>query len=116
MSRVEAYRQIVSARAGGACEYCRLIEVATGNTFHIDHAQPRSAGGATNLANLVFSCPGCNLSKAGRTTGSDLSGRTRQLYNPRDYEPGVLGWLLHFGLDRRTGLILPRSPIGEATP
>jgi hypothetical protein len=25
MSEVEAYRQLVEARAGGACEYCRLL-------------------------------------------------------------------------------------------
>ena len=34
MVRIEAYRQLVVARAGGACEYCRLLELATGVTFH----------------------------------------------------------------------------------
>ena len=37
------------------------------------------------------------------------------LFNPRDYEPWLLGWHLHFILDRESGLILPRTPTGEAT-
>jgi hypothetical protein len=37
------------------------------------------------------------------------------LFNPRDYEPWLLGWHLHFLLDRESGVILPRTPTGEAT-
>lgn len=60
MRSAEAYRQIVVARAGGACEYCRLLEAATGVTFHVEHVLPRAQGGNTTLANLALSCPGCN--------------------------------------------------------
>lgn len=35
--------------------------------------------------------------------------------NPRDYEPWVLGWHLHFALDRESGMIVPRTAVGEAT-
>jgi len=42
MSPSDAYRQIVVARAGGVCEYCRLIEAATGVRFHVEHILPRS--------------------------------------------------------------------------
>jgi HNH endonuclease len=111
----EAYRPLVVARAGGACEYCRLLEVATGVTFHIEHVVPRSRGGQTAMSNLALSCPGCNLAKADRTTGTDRSGAVQALFNPRHFEPWWLGWHLHFALDRETGIIVPRTPMGEAT-
>jgi hypothetical protein len=115
MSQAEAYRHLVAARAGGGCEYCRLLQAATGVTFHLEHILPRSQGGSTALANLAHSCPGCNLAKAERTTGTDDVGHARPLFNPREFEPWLLGWLLHFSVDRSTGLIVPRTPRGEAT-
>jgi hypothetical protein len=115
MSQVEGFRQLVTARAGGACEYCRLIEAATGVTFHLEHVLPRSQGGETAMSNLALSCRGCNLAKAERTTGRDGEGRSQPLFNPRDYEPWLLGWYLHFLLDRQSGMVLPRSSIGDAT-
>src|SRR5438876_752321 len=99
MAPIRAYRQLVVARAGGACEYCRLLQAATGMTFHIEHIVPRSHGGRTVLSNLALGCPGCNLAKAERTAGEDDSGRMQALFNPRDYEPWLLGWHLHFILD-----------------
>jgi hypothetical protein len=115
MAQAEAFRQLVEARAGGACEYCRLLQAASGVTFHIEHFLPRSQGGATTMANLVLSCPGCNLAKSDRTEGEDQRGHTQPLFNPRQYEPSLLGWHLHFTLDRDSGLIVARSPVGEAT-
>ena len=115
MSDAEAYRQLVVARAGGTCEYCRLLEAATGVTFHIEHILPRSQGGKTVMSNLALSCPGCNLAKAGKTAGRDEGGRIQPLFNPRDFEPWLLGWHLHFALDRESGMILPRTQMGEAT-
>ena len=115
MAVAEAYRQLVTSRAGGACEYCRLVEAAAGVRFHIEHILPRSRGGQTLLNNLALSCPGCNLAKADRTTGYDRTGAIEPLFNPRDFEPSSLGWHLHFILDRESGLILPRTATGEAT-
>jgi hypothetical protein len=115
MVQAEAYRRLVVARAGGACEYCRLLELATGVTFHIEHVLPRSHGGKTVMSNLALSCPGCNLAKAGRTAGADQIGQIRPLFNPRDYEPSSLGWHLHFVLDPESGIIVPRTPTAEAT-
>jgi hypothetical protein len=115
MAQAGSFRQLVVARAGGACEYCRLLQAATGVTFHVEHVLPQSQGGETSLANLALSCPGCNLAKAERTSGADASGQIQPLFNPRDFEPWLLGWHLHFILDRETGLILPRTPTGEAT-
>ena len=115
MAGVEAYRRLVVARAGGACEYCRLLQDASGVTFHIEHVIPRASGGQTVLGNLALSCPGCNLAKADRTRGTDASGTERELFNPRAYEPWLLGWHLHFSLDRETGRVVALTPIGEAT-
>jgi len=115
VAHAEAYRELVEARAGGACEYCRLLQAGTGVTFHVEHLMPRSRGGRTVMSNLALSCPGCNLAKAERTAGDDQSGRTQRLFNPRDYEPWLLGWYLHFALDRESGMILPRTAVGEAT-
>lgn len=115
MANVEAYRRIVVARAGGACEYCRLSQDASGVTFHIEHIVPASLGGQTVLTNLALSCPGCNLSKAQRLRGTDASGGESSLFNPRAYDPALLGWHLHFELDRETGRLRGRTAIGEAT-
>jgi hypothetical protein len=115
MVHAERWRELVAARAGGACEYCRLLEAATGVTFHVEHVLPRSQGGRTFLGNLALSCPGCNLAKGERVSGDDRSGNRQLLFNPRAYEPWLLGWHLHFELDRETGVIRPRTAVGEAT-
>jgi hypothetical protein len=67
------------------------------------------------MSNLALSCPGCNLAKAKLSSGEDETGQTQALSNPRDYEPWLLGWHLHFALDREAGIILPLTPMGEAT-
>jgi hypothetical protein len=115
MASVEAYRDLVVARAAGGCEYCRLLEVATGVPFHIDHVIPRPLGGKTTLANLALSCPGCSLSKRDRRTGRDMAGNEQSLFNPREYEPWSLGWHMHFALERSSARIIAQSAIGEAT-
>jgi hypothetical protein len=115
MASVEAYRRLVVARAGGACEYCRLLQDATGVTIHIEHVIPRASGGQIVLGNLALSCPGCNLSKADRLRGTDASGTERELFNPRAYEPWLLGWHLHFALEHATGRIVVLTPTAEAT-
>jgi hypothetical protein len=115
MALVEAYRPIVVARAGGACEYCRLLETATGVTFHIEHVLPRTHGGMTVLDNLALSCPGCNLAKGYRVGAKDRSGGEQRLFNPRAFQSWLLGWHLHFLLDRDSGLISARTLIAEAT-
>ena len=115
MALVDAYRPIVVARAGGACEYCRLLEAATGVTFHIEHVLPRTHGGITVLDNLALSCPGCNLAKGDRVGAKDRRGREQPFFNPRAFQSWLLGWHLHFVLDRESGLISPRDPLAEAT-
>jgi hypothetical protein len=114
MAQVDAFRDLVVARAGGACEYCRLLQAASGVTFHLEHIVPRSQGGVTQMSNLALSCPGCNLAKAERTTGRDDDGQIQPLYKPRDFD-SPLGWHLHFALDHETGIITARTAIGQAT-
>jgi hypothetical protein len=115
MAAVEAFRPLVVARAGGACEYCPLLQDASGVTFHVEHVRPISLDGKTVLANLALSCPGCNLAKGRRVTGVDTTGAEQDLFNPRHYEPWILGWHLHFAIDRSTGHILARTANCEAT-
>ena len=115
MSDVEAYRELVVVRAGGSCEYCRLLQDACGVTFHIDHIVPRRRSGQTAMSNLALCCPGCNLAKGGRDLGEDDGGAMRPIYSPRDFEPWLLGWHLHFALGHETGIIHSLSPTGQAT-
>src|SRR6476620_926098 len=104
MATAESFRDLVEARAGGLCEYCRLVLLATGVTFHIQHFKPVSKGGKTNLRNLILSCPGCNLCKADRIAAKDNDGKLQPLFNPREFEPWLSGWHLHFSLDLDNGL------------
>src|SRR3954471_14788444 len=115
MATVEPYRPLVVTRAGGSCEYCRLLQDASGVTFHIEHVLPRVLRGETVLGNLALSCPGCNLAKADRVAWTDASGASHPIFNPRAYEPWLLGWHLHFTLEHSTGRILGKTRIGEAT-
>jgi len=67
------------------------------------------------MSKLALSSPGCNLAKADWAAGDDQSGRTQRLFIPRDHEPWLLGWHLHFALDRETGMSVPLTAVGEAT-
>ena len=115
MVDTSSYRRFVSARAGGVCEYCRLVESACGVTFHIEHIVPRCKDGQTVLSNLALSCPGCNFAKASETMGKLADSPEYPLFNPRQYDPATLGWHLHFTLDHSSGLIAGRSAIDEVT-
>lgn len=57
----------VERRARGRCEYCQMHQSLQGATFHVEHIVPRSQGGTSQLDNLVWACPSCNLHKANRT-------------------------------------------------
>jgi len=52
--------------------------------FHIDHIQPRAAGGPTSAENLALACVTCSLKKAARTLGLDpISKQFVPLFHPR---------------------------------
>jgi len=85
--------RLVKLRAGNRCEYCQMHQGLQGATFHVEHVIPQSRGGRTELANLAWACPGCNLHKSNRT----------ELLNPDDgsaveiFNPRIHLWTEHFG-------------------
>lgn len=58
-------RQKVWIKTLGRCAYCGKLLVW--NTFHIDHVLPLRRGGTNAYANLLASCPPCNMTKKSRT-------------------------------------------------
>lgn len=77
-------RELVVARARDRCEYCRMHQSLQGATFHVEHIIPRSRGGSSDLENLAWACPGCNLHKSDRVEifSPDSCG-VIPLFNPR---------------------------------
>ncbi len=80
----ELRRQIIN-RAAGYCEYC-LLPVSVGFLLphEVDHVIAEKHDGATELANLAYTCWRCNRHK-GTDLGSfdPLTGQFSFLFNPR---------------------------------
>lgn len=110
MNGIPAFlRRLVLRRAAGRCEYCRLAQAGQEATFHIDHVQPRTAGGETIAENLALACVSCSLRKGARRTSHDPeTGTEVSLFHPRQEN-----WNEHFRWDgvRLIGL----TPTGRAT-
>lgn len=99
----------VERRAEQRCEYCCMHQALQGATFHVEHVIPRSRGGETDLDNLAWACPGCNLHKADRVEAPDpQTGEVVSLFNPR-----VDRWGDHFRWESYR--IAPLTPTGRAT-
>lgn len=96
MSHVRArLRRLVIHRAGNRCEYCRLSQLGQEATFHIDHINPESLGGAPESGNLALACVSCSLRKEARQSGVDPQTDKRvALFHPRRDE-----WTEHFRWD-----------------
>ena len=108
MSLAEILRQ-AEARAGERCEYCRMHQSLQGATFHVEHIVPSSRGGKTELENLSWACPGCNLHKSDRVEAVDPdTGAVVPLFTPRTDR-----WPEHFQFEgyQLVGL----TPVGRAT-
>jgi hypothetical protein len=61
-----------------------MHQALQGATFHVEHVLHSSRGGKSDLQNLAWSCPGCNLSKSDRIEARDPeSGTWVPLFNPR---------------------------------
>lgn len=103
-------REVILARDGGQCQYCRMMQFGQGSPFHIDHAWPKSHGGPTQEDNLVLQCPHCSGHKSAKTSGTDpVTGQSVPLFHPlRDR------WTDHFEL-HRDGRCVGRDVIGRAT-
>jgi len=102
-------RQLVSARAGGCCEYCRLPEQASAVNFHIEHIIAVSHGGLTSEDNLAYSCSLCNHYKGPNIAAADPeTGKPTFLFHPRLHT-----WDDHFTFVDAE--IAPQTPEGRAT-
>jgi hypothetical protein len=109
MSISDSLRWQVVERAGNRCEYCGLSQEGQEAVFHVDHIQPVSLGGPTELPNLALACVSCSLRKAARVHATDpLTGEPAEVYHPRNDV-----WNLHFRWSdcEITGI----SPTGRAT-
>jgi hypothetical protein len=74
----------VERRASGRCEYCRMHQSLQGATFHIEHIVARSLGGTSELDNLAWACPSCNLHKSNRIeVFGDNNLEAVPLFHPR---------------------------------
>ena len=59
-------REYIAAQCNHHCVYCGKGDWKNATRFNLDHVVPRSAGGATNIRNLVWSCQPCNQHKGDR--------------------------------------------------
>ena len=108
-SHPTALRQIVSDRAKGKCEYCRLDQDFSIYSHEVDHIIAVKHGGKTIVENLALSCLPCNRHKGSDfATFDPLSGEIIQLFNPRTQI-----WSEHFRLDN--GQIFGITATGRAT-
>ena len=106
-----ATRNAVAARANSCCEYCLSQERFATQSFSIEHVEPRSAGGTDELANLAYSCQGCNNHKFTRTTATDpVTGTEVPLFHPRKQV-----WADHFGWNEDFSQVIGLTPTGRAT-
>src|SRR5262245_20996572 len=100
-----ALRRVVAARASERCEYCQIPDQFATQSFAVGHIQPRSTGGETVMANLAWSCFGCNSHKSIQTAGIDpQSGDRIAIFNPRQQT-----WREHFAWNEDTTLIIGRT-------
>lgn len=99
----------VERRAAGRCEYCWMQQLLQGATFHVEHIIPRSRGGKSEIQNLAWACPGCNLHKSNRVEVTAPKGEEPvPLFHPRRDV-----WDEHFCWERHQIVGLTR--IGRAT-
>lgn len=104
-----ALRQLVSDRAQGKCEYCRIHQDFSIYSHEVDHAIALKHGGKTLAENLVLSCLPCNRYKGSDLTSIDpLTGEIVPLFNPR-----VQNWFDIFKLE--DNYIQGITPVGRTT-
>lgn len=106
----EKVKVLVAKRANYRCEYCKIYERHSFLSFHIEHIISLKHGGSSEIDNLAFSCPVCNINK-----GSDIATFIDESNVPiRFFNPRKDTWSEHFKLEL-TGYLSPKTKIGEAT-
>jgi hypothetical protein len=110
MSAVDiALRRLVSARASGRCEYCRLPLEFDDSPASVDHIIALKHDGPTSAENLALACFHCNNFKGDNIAGLDpINSSLTRLFNPR-----IDRWSDHFRFNR--GEIIPLTAIGRTT-
>lgn len=102
---------MVAARAGYRCEYCHAPQAVSNSHFEVEHVQPISLGGGSDMQNLALSCPFCNVFKAVATHAVDPeSAMLVALFHPRTHV-----WEEHFTIDLQTMHVVGLTPNGRAT-
>jgi HNH endonuclease len=101
----------VAERAQGCCEYCRSQARFAVQAFSIEHIEPQSLEGQTDLDNLALACQGCNNHKYTKTRSHDpVTGDLVPLFHPRRQR-----WKDHFAWNHDFTLIVGTTPTGRAT-
>ena|SRR5690606_32671193 len=59
--------RLIAERDGHRCAYCGATAAQSGAHLHLDHLQPRSAGGEDVATNLVLACRRCNSARRNLT-------------------------------------------------
>ena len=72
-------REYIAAQWSHRCAYCAKGDWEDASRFNLDHVKPRSAGGADNVRNLVWSCQPCNERKGKRPLGEFLRNKPERL-------------------------------------
>lgn len=96
----------VRQRAGRACEFCGVSETDTGGQLTADHFQPKTKGGADDLANLLYCCFRCNQYKRDYWPS--------EAHEPRLWNPRRELRREHF-IDLDDGRLHPLTPVGTFT-
>lgn len=104
-------RQAVIKRAFERCEYCWSPSAYSPEIFEVEHIQPLSSGGSTELPNLALSCPACNRFKGNLQEALDPeTGQLVPIFNPR-----LDSWFEHFTWNSNFVLIEGLTQTGRAT-
>src|SRR5437867_9662166 len=87
-----ALRRLVSGRASGHCEYCRLPLEFDESPACLDHIIARKHHGRTDVENLAYACYHDNNYKGDNIAGLDpIDSALTRLFNPR-----IDRWSNHF--------------------
>lgn len=102
-------RRLVTERAGGCCEYCRMNMADRLLPFEIDHIISEKHRGATEADNLCLACYRCNGYKGTDIASADpITKKATFLFHPRQQQ-----WDDHFHLDDE--MIEPLTAEGRVT-
>lgn len=106
-----AEKEQLAIRANRCCGYCFSQADFYPDPFCMEHIFPLVKGGANDLANIAYSCTGCNVRKAAKIESKDIvTHKLTPLYNPR-----VDNWRDHFQWSEDFLIIIGVSPKGRAT-